>query len=71
VGDVAEAAAGLRQAVADRVDRKPGVVLLAREALLLRCGDDAAVLDQRRGAVVIEGGNPQDAQAGLFRTGCR
>ena len=27
----------------------------------LRGGDDAAVLDQRRGAVVIEGGDSEDA----------
>ena len=38
-----------------------GVVLLPGEALLLRGRDDPAVLDQRRGAVVIEGGNAEDA----------
>ena len=40
---------------------KDGVVLLAGEALLLRGRHDAAVLDQRRGAVVIEGGNAENA----------
>ncbi len=40
---------------------KGGVVLAAGETLLLRRGNDAAVLDQRRGAVVIEGGNAENA----------
>ena len=44
-------------------------MLLAREAFLLRRRDDAAVLDQRRGAVVIEGGNAEDAAC--IRTACR
>ena len=39
--------------------RETGVVLLAREALFLGGGDDLAVDDKRRGAVVIERGNPR------------
>ena len=40
---------------------KAGSCLLAGEAFLLGGGDDAAVLDQRRGAVVVEGGNAENA----------
>ena len=51
---------------------KARVVLLAREALFLRGGDDLAVLDQGRGAVVVEGGDAQDAHAAQRpRTECR
>ena len=50
----------LAQAIVDRVRRKPGVMLLAREALFLRRGNDAPVFDQRRGAIVIEGRDPED-----------
>ena len=39
------------------------VMLLAREALFLRGRDDAAVLDQRRRAVVIEAGYAKDTHA--------
>ena len=66
--------ARLRKTRRDGVVREGRVVLLAGEALLLRGGDDAAVLDQRRGAVVIEGGNPEDAhrlRIRLIRTACR
>ncbi len=52
--DFVEADAGLAQAVRDRAAGKAGIMLLAAEALLLRRGDDLAVLDQRRCAVVIE-----------------
>jgi hypothetical protein len=34
---------------------KAGVVLLAREALLLRGRNDVPIVKQRRGAVVIKG----------------
>ena len=34
--------------------RETGIMLLAREALLLRRGDDTAVVDQGGRAVVIE-----------------
>ena len=40
---------------------KRGVVLAPGKTFLLRGGDDAAVLDQRRGAVVIERGNAENA----------
>ena len=46
---------GLVQAILDGVARKPGVVLLAGEALLLRRRDDPAIGDERRGAVMVEG----------------
>ncbi len=49
------------EAILKRVPRKAGVVLLAGEALFLRGGDDLAVHDQRRGAVVIERRNAEDA----------
>ena len=61
--DVLERDTGLFEAIANRVDRKARVVLLAREALFLRRRDDLAVDQQRRGAVVIEGGNAEDAHA--------
>ncbi len=53
----------LLQAVAKRVRREALIVLLAGEALLLRGGDDASVLDQRGRAVVVEGRNADDAHA--------
>jgi len=52
--------ARLAQAVFDRMRRESMVVLLACEAFLLRRGDDHAVANQRGGAIVIEGGDPQD-----------
>ncbi len=51
--------ARLGEAVSRRVPRKIEVVLLPRETLLLRGGDDLAVHDERRGAVAIEGGDAQ------------
>ena len=62
----AVAARGL-QAIAQRMRRKPGVVLDAGEALLLRRGDDRPVLDDRSRAVVIERGQPEDAHASIPR----
>ena len=59
--DVVEPRSCRLQAIGDRVVRETGIVLLAREAFFLRRGHDAAVLDQRRGAVVIEGGNAENA----------
>ena len=41
--------------------REAGVVLLAREALLLRGGDDLAVDDEAGGRVVVEGRDAEDA----------
>jgi hypothetical protein len=59
---VRETDAGFAQAVRKRLRRELRVVFPAREALLLRCRDDPAVLHQRGGAVVVERGDPQDAQ---------
>ena len=44
----------------DGVAREGGVALLPREPLFLRRGDDLAVAQQARGAVVIEGGDAED-----------
>src|SRR5262245_17868364 len=48
------------KAVSDRLEGKTGVVLLAREALLLCGPDNVAIHNQRRGAVVVKGRDPQD-----------
>ena len=45
---------------------KARVMLLAREPLLLGRGDNVAVHDQRRGAVVVES---RDAQNGCHTSG--
>ena len=67
--DITEADAGLRKAIGDAVFRKPRVMFLAGEALLLRRRDNARIEQERRGAVVIERGNPEDAHAACrFRT---
>jgi hypothetical protein len=50
---LAGADAALRQAIAQGVDGKGGIVLLAREALLLRGRHDAAITNQTGGAIVI------------------
>jgi hypothetical protein len=68
--DVLELNAGLLQAIVDGEPRIAGVELLAGEALFLRGGNEPAVLDDRRGAVVIEGGEAEDAHVAL-RTACR
>ncbi len=52
--------AGLTQAILNGVRRKPGVVLLARETLLLRCRDDAPVFDETGGGVVVVRGDAED-----------
>ena len=51
--------AGLGQAIIHCIERKAGVVFLAREALLLRGGDDVAILEQGGRAVMIIGGKAQ------------
>ncbi len=61
----------LFQAIGDRVRRKVGIVLLAREALFLRRRDDLAIADQGGGAIVVEGGNPQNQHRNRIRTACR
>jgi hypothetical protein len=43
--DIFQLDAACAQAIADRVPRIAGVELLTREALFLRCGHDAAVLN--------------------------
>ena len=50
-----------RRQYATACDGKPGVVLLAGEALLLRGGDDPAVLDEAGGRIVVVGGDAEDA----------
>ena len=51
------------EAVLDGVPREARVVLLAREALLLRRCHDPPVLDDSCRAVVIEGGETKNAHA--------
>jgi hypothetical protein len=70
--DVAQADARLLEAVLHGVDREARVVLLAREALFLRRRDDDAILDQRRGAVVVVGRYAEHSHASpCLRTACR
>lgn len=52
--DVVQAAAGLGQAILDGQPGKTRVVFLAGEAFFLGGGNDAAILDQRGGTVMIE-----------------
>ena len=52
--------AGFCKAIGDGVVRKRGVMLSAGKTLLLRGGDDPAVIDQRCRAVMIECGNTED-----------
>src|SRR6266540_158446 len=59
VREVAGRDAGLTIAVVDGVTRVAVVVLLASEALFLRSRNDLAVAKERRGAVVIEGADPE------------
>ena len=56
-----ERAAGGIETVGDGVTGKRGIVLLAREALLLRRRKHPAVFNQRRGTVVIERRDAEDA----------
>ncbi len=67
-GDQVELAGGdpaFLQAVVDGVLREVEVVLLAREALFLGGRDDAPVLDEAGGAVVVESGDSENVH--LFR----
>src|SRR5690606_38221299 len=61
VVDLVQRGARLLEAVGQRLRREARVVLAPREALFLRGGDDAAVLDQRGGAVVVVGRDAEDA----------
>lgn len=60
VVEVFEPRSGLTQAVGDGVARKPVVVLLAREALLLRRSNDLAVAYEARRRVVVVGRDAED-----------
>jgi hypothetical protein len=64
VVDVGQLDAGLVEAVLHGVLREARIVLLAREALLLRGADEMAVLDQRGGAVMIESRDAEHAHEG-------
>jgi len=55
----------LVKTVGDRVVRKRGIVLASRETLFLDRGDDPAVSDQRRRAIVIKCGNAENAHSDL------
>ena len=68
--DVLERLAAGGETIFDGLRRECRVVANAGEALLLRGGDDAAVGNQRRGAVVVEGRDAEDVHAAL-RTACR
>src|SRR6266850_149992 len=61
---------GRFQAPSDGPVRKPRIVLLPREALLLRGGNYLPVFYQRRGAVVVIGRYAEDAHRHI-RTACR
>jgi hypothetical protein len=52
--DSIEADAGSLQTITQGMVRESGVVLLAGEALFLGGGDDASILNERGGTVVIE-----------------
>ncbi len=65
--DVAHPTARFRQAIGDGAGGIAAVVFLAREPLFLGGRDDASVLDQRRGAVVIERGNAENTHAPPLR----
>ena len=60
--DSAKADLGFVQTILDGVARKPGVVLLAGEALLLRRRDDPAIGDERRCTIVVEGRDTKNVQ---------
>ena len=69
--DVAEVYAGLGQHVGKRVLRELGVMLAPGEPLFLGCRDNAAILDQCGGAVVVKCRNPTNIHAASVRTRCR
>ena len=71
VVDPVEIGAAFAQAILDRVLGEGGIVLLAREPLLLRGGDELAVGDQRSRAVVIERRQAEDLHSAALRTQCR
>ena len=56
----------LAQAIADRLRRKTGPVLLTAKSLLLRGGDEHAVAHKRRRGIRVESVESKDDQAGPF-----
>jgi hypothetical protein len=46
--------AGFREAIVDGVARKGGVVFFSGEALFLGGGEEATVLEEARGTIVVE-----------------
>jgi hypothetical protein len=58
--DLVDGDSGFLKAVRDGVRRERRVVLLPGEALFLGRRDDAAILDQARGRVVVIGGDSED-----------
>ena len=69
--DVLEFDAPGAQAIVDGEARIAGIEFLAGEALFLRGGNDATVLDQRCGAVVIERRETENAHVRILRRSCR
>lgn len=61
--DGIETDTGGLQTVTQGMAREPRVMLLTSEALFLGGGDDASILDQRGGAVVIERRQAENAHA--------
>src|SRR6516162_4551759 len=51
------------EAIANRILRVARILFFAGKALFLRRGDNMAVLDQRRGTVMIKGGDPENAHS--------
>ena len=66
--DFVQAAPRLGQAIVDGPAGKAGIVLLTGEALFLRRRDDAAVIEQRGRAVVIERRNAENPHGRAART---
>ncbi len=67
VGDRVHCAGCLVEQIGEGLLGEGGVVLVAREALLLRGGDEFAVDDESRGAVVVEGRDAHDGGHGRTR----
>src|SRR5271169_4934431 len=63
----------LLETVANRILRVARILLFTGKALFLRRGNNMAVLDQRRGTVMIKGGYPENAHAAplLVKTTCK
>src|SRR5262245_65278783 len=59
--DVVQSSSRGLQTIAERMMREAGIVLLAREALLLGRRDDATILDEGGRAIVVECGEAENA----------